>query len=106
MFTPPTESAGEYGHYSSKGLEYRLWRFYAPTLRGKNVFRLTNGLFVEVEPRDMSTVSRVFHGGHDSYVTDAEADELVAAGYTVSTGVFEIGSSYSSTLGSDAILGV
>ena len=70
------------------------------------MFRLTNGTFVESQPGDMSTVDRVFFGGHENYVTDAEADALVAAGYTVVPGVFEVGSSYSSTLGSTATLGV
>jgi hypothetical protein len=105
-FTPPTENAVAYGDPFKRGIEWRLWRFYAPTLRGKNVFRLTDGSFVEIQPGDMSTVSRVFYGGHDNYVTDVEADALIAAGYTVSAGVFEVGSSYSSTLGSDAVLGV
>ena len=106
MFVPPTENAVVYGDALKRGLEWRLWRFYAPTLRGKNVYRLVDGSFVEVQPRDMSLVSRVFFGGHSNYVSDVEADALVAAGYSVSSGVFEVGSSYSSTLGSDAVLGV
>ena len=90
----------------SYGVEYRLWRFYGPGVRGKNVYRLTDGSFTESQPGDASLIDRVFHGGHDNYVTDAEADALVAAGYTVSPGVFEVGSTYSSTLGSEAVLGV
>lgn len=105
-FIPPTENAVVYGDPLRRGIEYRLWRFYVPTSRGRNVYRLIDGSFTEVEPRDMSTVSRVFFGGHNNYVTDSEADALVAAGYSVSAGVFEVGSSYSSTLGSDAVLGV
>ena len=106
-FVPPTENAVVYGDARTRrGLDWRLWSFYAPTLRGKNVYRLNNETFVEVEPRDLSTVSRVFFGAHKNYVTDAEADALVAAGYSVSSGEFELGSSYSSTLGSDAVLGV
>ena len=106
MFNPPTENAVVYGDPVGRGIEWRLWRFYAPKLRGKNVYRLLDGSFVEVQPSDMSTVGRVFFGGHNNYVTDVEADALVAAGYSVSAGVFEVGSSYSSTLGSDAVLGV
>jgi hypothetical protein len=106
VFVPPTENAVAYGDPFKRGIEWRLWRFYAPTLRGINVYRLNDGTFVEVQPRDMSTVSRMFFGGHHNYVTDVEADALVAAGYTVLPGVFEVGSSYSSTLGSDAVLGV
>jgi hypothetical protein len=94
-----------YGDPLRRGPEYRLWSFYARTLRGKNVYRLTNGTFVEVEPRDLSTVSRVFFGSHNNYVTDAEADALVAAGYSVLPGVFELDSVYSSSLDSSATLG-
>lgn len=105
-FTPPTTSGVSYVNRFARGVEYRLWRFYAPTTRGKNVYRLTDGSFTESQPGDATLIDRVFYGGHDNYVTDAEADALVAAGYTVSPGVFEVGSSYSSTLGSTAVLGV
>lgn len=74
--------------------------------RGRNVFRLVDGSFTEVQPVDPSTVSRVFHGGASHYVSDDEADQLVAAGYTVLAGEFELNSKYSSALDGPAVLGL
>lgn len=105
-FIPPTkQSLRRTGSFASSS-RYPLARYYASGSRGENIYRLVDGSFVESEPRDASLIDRVFFGGHQNYVTDIEADALVAAGYTVVAGTFEIGSSYSSTLGSDATLGV
>jgi len=50
--------------------------------KGVNVYVLLNGSVTEVFPR-WENVSKVYYGGHVSYVTDAESAVLVAAGYTV-----------------------
>lgn len=86
-------------------LANRLATHYAPGARGRNVFLLTNGTFTENEPSDMDTVAKVYYGGHDNYVNDTEANALVAAGYSVLPGTFELDSAYSSSLDSSATLG-
>ena len=103
-FIPPSDlsvAAADRGDNSVAG---RLFRYMSPSSRGRNVYRLVDGSFTEAELSDLSNVTRVFQGGHAHYVTDAEASQLIAAGYTVDAGVFELGSAYSSTLGGDAIL--
>ena len=83
-----------------------MWRFFDPEPRGRNVYKLTDGSFTEADIRDEGQIVKTYLGGHDNYVTDAEADDLVAAGYTVLPGTFELGSSYSGGVGGDATLGV
>jgi hypothetical protein len=106
IFRTPTDEFVRYGDYTAGGVQRSLWRFYRPEPRGRNVYLLTDGSFTEIDVRDEGQIVRVYHGGHDNYVTDAEADALVAAGYTILEGTFELDSSYSAELDGDAILGV
>jgi hypothetical protein len=106
-FIPPTENSLRYVERNqSQGSGYGLFKFYRPEPRGRNVYKLSDGSFTEVDQSDLSNVVRLFHGGHSHYVSDVEAAELVAAGYVVQDGEFELGSSFSSTLASGATLGV
>jgi hypothetical protein len=45
------------------------------------VFLLTNGNYTENEPSDMTTVAKVYYGGHDIEVDATEVASLTAAGY-------------------------
>lgn len=106
IFRPPTDDFVRYGDYTKMGRQRFLWRFFDPEPRGRNVYKLTDGSFTEADIRDEGQIVKTYLGGHDNYVTDAEADDLVAAGYTVLPGTFELGSSYSGGVGGDATLGV
>jgi hypothetical protein len=106
LFRTPTDDLVRYAELNGQGLGHRLFRFYKSDPRGRNVFKLVDGSFTENEPNDINEISKVYWGGSENFVTDAEADALVAAGYTVLDGVFTLGSSYSSTLDDDAVLGV
>ena len=106
IFRPPTDDFVRYGDYTKMGRQRFLWRFFDPEPRGRNVYKLIDGSFTEADIRDEGQIEKIYLGGHDNYVTDAEADDLVAAGYTVLPGTFELGSSYSGELDGDATLGV
>ena len=81
LFRPPTDNLVAYVEYNRDWLENRLFRFYQPEPRGRNVYKLTDGTFSENEQYDQSLVSITYHGGHVIPVTQAEKDDLVAAGY-------------------------
>ena len=104
-FIPPSENNVAAADAQGEGLSWRLFRYVGAGKSADNVYRLVDGSFVTVPPVDEAEISRTFFGASENYVTDAEADELVAAGFTVSAGVFELGSKYSSTLGGNAKLG-
>jgi hypothetical protein len=87
-FTPPTDDllnlsdfSVEYPWSQEKRIAYRFLRHYAPLPRGRNVFKLDDGSYVENEPADMSTVAVTYYGGHDYEVDAAEVASLTAAGY-------------------------
>jgi hypothetical protein len=51
--------------------------------RARNVFRLTDGTYTNTDPLDPTLVDKVYYGGHQHFVSEAEKADLVAAGYTV-----------------------
>ena len=104
-FIPPTENNVAAASAQGEGLSWRLFRYVGAGKSADNVYRLVDGSFVTVPPVDEATISRTFWGATENYVTDAEAAQLIAAGFTVDAGVFELGSSFSSELGGDAKLG-
>ena len=104
-FIPPTQNNQAAADVRGEGVAWSLFRYVSPGKTADNVYRLVDGSFVTVVPADESQISRTFWGGTENYVTDAEAAELVAAGFVVDAGVFQLGSSFSSELGGDAKLG-
>jgi len=81
-FVPPTDNLLTFVDRTNPyGLGYRLFRFYAPLPRGRNVFLLTDGTFTENEPADFSTIATTYHGGHTHDITAEESAALTAAGY-------------------------
>jgi len=66
---------------SEMRMAYNLYRHYAPTARGRNVYKLINGTYTENEPSDMTTVAITYYGGHTTEVTSTEAASLTSAGY-------------------------
>jgi hypothetical protein len=62
-------------------LANRLAVHRAATARGRNVFQLTDLSYTENQPSDMSTVVKVYYGGHDIVVDATEVASFTAAGY-------------------------
>ena len=62
-------------------LANRLASHRAPMTRGRNVYLLVDGTYIEKEPSDPSTISKVYHGGHKNIITTEEQTSLTAAGY-------------------------
>lgn len=75
-FRPPTDLYVSWDD-GSEGIFKYLKNFP----RGRNVFKLTNGAFTETQPSDMSTVEKIYHGGHVHELTAAEEADLIEAGY-------------------------
>lgn len=62
-------------------LRRRLAQFYPAAPRGRNVYWLLDGTFIEDDPADPADIRTVFYGGHDNVVTAEEEAALIAAGY-------------------------
>jgi hypothetical protein len=76
-FLPPTDNFVTWGEPDEEG----IFAYLRPGPRGRNVFKLVDGNFTESQPSDMTTVEKVYHGGHVHTLTDAEEADLIAAGY-------------------------
>jgi hypothetical protein len=59
----------------------RLFRYAEPTYAGSNVYKLTDGSYTQVEQRDYDRIAKIYYGGSKNFVTQAEKDDLIAAGY-------------------------
>jgi len=91
IFRPPTENfvtpvpytpSTEMGLISrERKLQNNLAKFFQPTARGRNVYWLTDGTFVEDDPAFQEDIRKVFYGGHDNEITAEEQAALTAAGY-------------------------
>jgi hypothetical protein len=69
--------------YRESAISHRLFARATPGFRARNIFRLTNGTYTNVDPLDPSLVDKVYLGAHEHFVTEQEKADLVAAGYTV-----------------------
>lgn len=58
-----------------------LFRHFDNLPRGRNVYKLNSGVYVENEPVEWSSIVKIYYGGHIYDVTSDEAADLTAAGY-------------------------
>lgn len=85
-FSPPSFATGETDAPGMDAAARALFGHFASHRRGFTV-RKVNGSYVqstETYLDDILAADVVYLGGHVYEVSDAEADDLVAAGYTVS----------------------
>lgn len=88
VFRPPTDDLFNLSDFdvdqywtAETRLAYGLFRHFEPLPRGRNVYKLADGSFVENEPSDMSNVTFVYYGGHEYPVSGQEETDLISAGY-------------------------
>lgn len=60
---------------------YGLFRHYQNLPRGRNIYRLSDGTYIENDPYDTADVTRTYYGGHVYEINETEVAELTAAGY-------------------------
>jgi hypothetical protein len=70
--------------YRDEGSANRLQRYNRTNLRVLNLYKLTDGSYTTVDQRDQGQVAKLWLGGHDHYLSDAEVVELTAAGFGAS----------------------
>ena len=69
------------GTYRDGDTANRLQRYNRTNIRVRNLYKLTNGEYTTIDQRDQGQVAKLWLGGHDHYLTDAEVVELTAAGF-------------------------
>jgi len=83
IFRPPAEDDFPFATYLGRGKANRFYGFVQPGARARNVYKLTDGTFTNVDPRNDNLVVKLYLGAHEHFVTEDEKAELVAAGYEV-----------------------
>lgn len=81
MFRPPTVADVPTQLVGGDRIANRLARFFAPQSRGKNVYKLVDQTFTEVDQSNYDVIEKVYHGGHVHTLTEEEYSDLLAAGY-------------------------
>jgi hypothetical protein len=73
------------GYFGGEGgSANRLQRYNRTGVRARNLYELTNGQYTIVDQRDLGQVKKVWLGGRDHFLNDAEVVELTAAGFGAS----------------------
>ena len=84
IFRVPFTISYSQGTIRGEGTANRLQSYNRSGVRALNLYHLTDDSYTTVEQRDMGQVLKLWHGGHDHFLTDAEVTELTAAGFGAS----------------------
>jgi hypothetical protein len=69
------------GYFGGGDAANRLGRYNRSGVRARNLYELTNGEYTIVDQRDLGQVVKLWYGGRDYFLNDAEVAELTAAGF-------------------------
>jgi len=84
IFRVPFTISYSQGTIRGEGTANRLQSYNRSGVRALNLYHLTDDSYTTVEQRDMGQVLKLWHGGHDHFLTDAEVTELTSAGFGAS----------------------
>jgi hypothetical protein len=83
IFRTPADDKFPWADYRENTIDHVFFGKVRQGNRARNIYRLTDGTFTNVDPLNPVLVTTVYYGGHDYFVTPEEKAVLVAAGYTV-----------------------
>ena len=83
IFRPPAEADFAWAPYHGNSPANRLFSRLTPGASRLNVYKLSDGTYTSVDPRNDNLVVKTYFGGHNNFVTAEEKADLVAAGYEV-----------------------
>ena len=72
------------GTFRGEGTANRLQSYNRHGVRALNLYHLTDDSYTTVDQRDTGQIAKLWHGGRDHFLTDAEVTELTAAGFGAS----------------------
>jgi hypothetical protein len=72
-----------WANYHSATPANRLFSRLEPGSRRLNVYKLSDGTYTSIDPRNDNAVVKIYFGSHENFVTAEEKADLVAAGYEV-----------------------
>jgi len=84
IFRVPYTITYSQGTFRGEGTANRLQSYNRHGVRALNLYHLTDDSYTTVEQRDAGQILKLWHGGRDHFLTDAEVTELTAAGFGAS----------------------
>jgi len=84
IFRVPFTISYSQGTFRGEGTANRLQSYNRSGVRALNLYHLTDDSYTTVEQRDAGQILKLWHGGRDHFLTDAEVTELTAAGFGAS----------------------
>ena len=84
IFRVPFTISYSQGTFRGEGTANRLQSYNRSGVRALNLYHLTNDSYTTVEQRDAGQILKLWHGGRDHFLTDAEVTELTSAGFGAS----------------------
>jgi len=84
IFRVPYTTTYSQGTFRGEGTANRLQSYNRSGVRALNLYHLTDDSYTTVEQRDAGQILKLWHGGRDHFLTDAEVTELTSAGFGAS----------------------
>jgi hypothetical protein len=84
IFRVPYTETYPGGYFGGGDAANRLQRYNRTNVRGLNLYKLTDGSYTTITQRDLGQVAKIWYGGRDHFLTDAEVVELTEAGFGAS----------------------
>lgn len=84
IFRVPYTETYPAGYFGGGDAANRLRRYDRSSVRTLNLYKLNDGTYTTIEQRDLGQVVKLWHGGRDHFLTDAEVVELTEAGFGAS----------------------
>lgn len=84
IFRVPYTETYPAGYFGGGDAANRLRRYDRSSIRTLNLYKLNDGTYTTIEQRDLGQVVKLWHGGRDHFLTDAEVVELTEAGFGAS----------------------
>lgn len=81
VFRPPTDPYVYWDDLYDNSPESRLFARVRNSERGRNVYRLADGSYTEIQPPYLDEIAVTYFGGHDNIIDATEEADLTAAGY-------------------------
>ena len=84
IFRVPYTETYPSGYFGGGDAANRLRRYDRSNIRTLNLYKLNDGTYTTIEQRDLGQVVKLWHGGRDHFLNDAEVVELTEAGFGAS----------------------
>lgn len=84
IFRVPYTETYPAGYFGGGDSANRLRRYDRSNIRTLNLYKLNDGTYTTIEQRDLGQVVKLWHGGRDHFLNDAEVVELTEAGFGAS----------------------